>query len=129
MRLDRIHIEDYDPNWPRMFEQQERIVTPTLAGCLLMPIEHIGSTSVPGLPAKPIIDMLGVVDSYDAVAAALSGLADVNWLLAPEPGDETARKYSLCYPSIELRSAIHPRDPRRGETVALGRRLPGSAGR
>ncbi|QDP98590.1 GrpB family protein [Microlunatus elymi] len=112
-----------------MFEQQERIVTPTLAGCLLMPIEHIGSTSVPGLPAKPIIDMLGVVDSYDAVAAALSGLADVNWLLAPEPGDETARKYSLCYPSIELRSAIHPRDPRRGETVALGRRLPGSAGR
>jgi GrpB-like predicted nucleotidyltransferase (UPF0157 family) len=37
-----------------------------LAGWLAAPIEHIGSTSVPRLPAKPIIDMVAMVDDYDA---------------------------------------------------------------
>lgn len=104
MRLDRIHIEDYDPGWPLLFDQQQRVLTGLLAHLLIMPIEHIGSTAVPGLPAKPIIDMLGVVRQYEAFAPALSRLADAGWLLAPEPGDDDARKYSLCYPTIELRT-------------------------
>lgn len=104
MRLDRIRIEDYDPDWPLLFEEQRRSVTSVLANRLVMPIEHIGSTAVPGLPAKPIIDMLGVIGSYEAFGSTLPELSERGWLLAPEPGDESARKYSLCYPTIEFRT-------------------------
>ncbi|MHA7985002.1 GrpB family protein [Rathayibacter sp. CAU 1779] len=102
--MDPIHIEDYDPAWPTLFDEQKRILTPLLADVLVRPIEHIGSTSIPGLPAKPIVDMLAVVRSHDSVAPVLARLDDVGWLLAPEPGDDDARKYSLCFPSIERRS-------------------------
>lgn len=104
MRLDRIHIQDYDPAWPLLFEQQRQVLTAALSDLLIMPIEHIGSTAVPGLPAKPIIDMLAVVGAYEDVGPALLRLPEVGWLLAPEPGDDAARKYSLCYPTIELRT-------------------------
>lgn len=55
-----IVIADYDPRWPRRFEaERERIAQALGAGALR--IEHIGSTAVPGLAAKPIVDMLVTV--------------------------------------------------------------------
>jgi GrpB-like predicted nucleotidyltransferase (UPF0157 family) len=60
-----IKIAEYDPNWPKKFEAHARIIAAALGGSTLK-IEHIGSTSVPGLAAKPIIDILVVVsDSAD----------------------------------------------------------------
>lgn len=60
-----IALSEYDPEWPRLFEREaDRI--PALLGGTALRIEHVGSTSVPGLAAKPIIDMLLVVpDSAD----------------------------------------------------------------
>jgi GrpB-like predicted nucleotidyltransferase (UPF0157 family) len=60
-----ILLADYDPEWPRLFAREaERIRT--VLGDTARQIEHIGSTSVPGLAAKPIIDILLVVpDSAD----------------------------------------------------------------
>jgi GrpB-like predicted nucleotidyltransferase (UPF0157 family) len=104
MRLDAISMADYDPAWPVLFEQQRQAVTLVFHGLLLRPIEHIGSTSVPGLMAKPIIDMLAVVTDHDAVEKALSHLPDIGWVLVPEPGDDASRKHSACYPSVEQRS-------------------------
>lgn len=52
-------------------EEQRQAVTLVFNELPLRPIEHIGSTSVPGLPAKPVIDMLAVVTHYDAVDSAL----------------------------------------------------------
>jgi GrpB-like predicted nucleotidyltransferase (UPF0157 family) len=61
----RIKIVDYDPDWPKKFETHARRITDALIDSALR-IEHIGSTSVPGLAAKPIIDILVVVeDSAD----------------------------------------------------------------
>ncbi|WP_205864549.1 GrpB family protein [Planctomonas sp. JC2975] len=102
--MDRIHIEDYDPAWPSLFHEQQQALADALCEVLVRPIEHIGSTSVPGLPAKPIIDMLAVVRRYEDVRPVLPILSDAGWRLAPEPGDEGARKYSLCFPSIERRT-------------------------
>jgi GrpB-like predicted nucleotidyltransferase (UPF0157 family) len=52
-----VEVVDYDPEWPRMFaEEKARILE--ACGEWLEVIEHIGSTSVPGLAAKPIIDMM-----------------------------------------------------------------------
>lgn len=60
-----IHLADYDPNWPVLFEREATRIRATL-GSTAIQIEHAGSTSVPGLAAKPIIDIVLVVpDSAD----------------------------------------------------------------
>jgi GrpB-like predicted nucleotidyltransferase (UPF0157 family) len=55
-----IVIVDYDPDWPLRFEQERSTISQAL-GTRAQMIEHIGSTSVPGLAAKPIIDILVTV--------------------------------------------------------------------
>jgi GrpB-like predicted nucleotidyltransferase (UPF0157 family) len=60
-----IRLVDYDPQWPELFEREADRIRDVLGNQALR-IEHVGSTSVPGLVAKPIIDMLLVVaDSAD----------------------------------------------------------------
>jgi len=62
---DRIRLVDYDPRWPEEFESEAGRIRAVL-GPRALRLEHIGSTSVPGLMAKPIIDIcLVVVDSSD----------------------------------------------------------------
>jgi len=58
-----IEIREYDPAWPALYEREAARARAVL-GDLVVRIEHVGSTSVPGLPAKPIIDVrLEVPDS------------------------------------------------------------------
>jgi len=60
-----IVIVDYDPLWPARFQQHAALIAEALGDAALR-IEHIGSTSVPGLGAKPVIDILLIVrDSAD----------------------------------------------------------------
>jgi GrpB-like predicted nucleotidyltransferase (UPF0157 family) len=68
-RLDgRIEVVDYDPAWPGLFERESDRIRAVL-GKRVVRLEHVGSTSVPGLAAKPIIDILLVVpDSGDEPA-------------------------------------------------------------
>ena len=64
----RVLIVDYDPQWAELFEREAARIRGALAERALR-IEHVGSTSVPGLPAKPIIDIVLVVtDSTDETA-------------------------------------------------------------
>jgi GrpB-like predicted nucleotidyltransferase (UPF0157 family) len=64
----RIQVVDYDPQWPRLFEREAARIRAVL-GERVVQLEHVGSTSVPGLAAKPIIDVLLVVpDSGDEPA-------------------------------------------------------------
>jgi GrpB-like predicted nucleotidyltransferase (UPF0157 family) len=63
-----IELVDYDPQWPALFDRERRRVIDVL-GPIALAIEHVGSTSVPGLTAKPVIDMhLVVRDSADEAA-------------------------------------------------------------
>lgn len=52
-----IVVSDYDHNWPTLFEQERTRIKKAL-GSFVLAIEHMGSTAVPGLPSKPIIDLL-----------------------------------------------------------------------
>ncbi len=52
----KVEIYEYDPAWPTAFQAEARRIEETV-GPIAMRIEHIGSTSVPGLAAKPIIDI------------------------------------------------------------------------
>jgi GrpB-like predicted nucleotidyltransferase (UPF0157 family) len=57
-----VELRAYDARWPRLFESEAADIRAVLGNAALG-IEHIGSTAVPGLPAKPIVDvMLGVAD-------------------------------------------------------------------
>ena len=58
-----VAITDYDPAWRRLFEQEKRHLRACLPSHLIGRIEHFGSTAVPGLAAKPIVDMLVQVTS------------------------------------------------------------------
>jgi GrpB-like predicted nucleotidyltransferase (UPF0157 family) len=63
-----IHLADYDPGWPVLYEREASRVRSALGDRVHL-LEHVGSTSVPGLAAKPIIDVLLVVaDSGDEPA-------------------------------------------------------------
>jgi GrpB-like predicted nucleotidyltransferase (UPF0157 family) len=56
----RIDLVEYDPEWPRLYEREAKRIGRAL-GPRMLRIEHVGSTSVPGLAAKPLIDIVLVV--------------------------------------------------------------------
>jgi GrpB-like predicted nucleotidyltransferase (UPF0157 family) len=62
----RYTFTDYSPTWPAAFSQEAEYLK-TLLGDELITVHHIGSTSVPGLAAKPIIDLLPLVRSIEAI--------------------------------------------------------------
>ncbi len=75
-----IVIVDYDPEWPIRFEQERRTIVGALADRAIV-VDHIGSTSVPGLASKPIIDIcLTVADSADE-GAYLEDLVEAGYQL------------------------------------------------
>ncbi|MFO0704811.1 MAG: GrpB family protein [Candidatus Andersenbacteria bacterium] len=58
----------HDPRWVRLFQKQKKILKDTF-GDTILAIEHVGSTAIPGMPAKPIIDIdVGVRSMRDIVA-------------------------------------------------------------
>lgn len=59
-------IRPYDPDWPAQFAAEATVVAAAL-GAGLCRIDHIGSTAVPGLIAKPVIDMLAEATDLDAI--------------------------------------------------------------
>jgi GrpB-like predicted nucleotidyltransferase (UPF0157 family) len=73
---DSVKIVDADPAWGEKFERGAAMVRAAL-GALVLGIEHIGSTSVPGLAAKPVVDMLVGLPSMPDVLAAPARL--VGW--------------------------------------------------
>ena len=76
----QIQIVDYDTGWPKKFEVHARVIADAL-GSVALQIDHIGSTSVPGLAAKPIIDILVIVQNSADESAYMSRLEAAGYLL------------------------------------------------
>jgi GrpB-like predicted nucleotidyltransferase (UPF0157 family) len=89
-----VEIVEYDPAWPARFADQQDKVAAVLAPWLAGPVEHIGSTSVPGLEAKPVVDMLAPVRSLDEAREAVGVLEADGWLFWP---DDPCRHYRLWF--------------------------------
>ncbi len=87
--VDNVLISDYDPSWPALFEQEASRLLTTAEEGLVTRIEHFGSTAVPGLAAKPIIDLLvGVCCLQRAKQTAVSPLEKLGyayWKENPDP--------------------------------------------
>jgi len=75
----RILLVDYDPRWAELFQREAARIRAVLAEALH--IEHVGSTSVPGLPAKPILDIVLVVTDSADEAAYLPALESTGYRL------------------------------------------------
>jgi GrpB-like predicted nucleotidyltransferase (UPF0157 family) len=74
-----IRIVDYDPDWPEHFEVI-RVPVAEVLGSLAATIEHVGSTAVPGLAAKPIIDLDVLLADESALPAAIERLATLGYV-------------------------------------------------
>ena len=74
---------NYDPNWPRMFEDERVRILAVLADKVVA-IEHIGGTAVVGLGAKPIIDVMIGVRSLADAEPCISRLASIGYEYRPE---------------------------------------------
>jgi len=75
-----IAVAPYDPEWPRQFAEEDCRVREVL-GDRALRVEHVGSTSVPGLAAKPILDMLLVVANSASEAEYLTSLEAAGYRL------------------------------------------------
>jgi GrpB-like predicted nucleotidyltransferase (UPF0157 family) len=67
-------VVPYDPEWPRFFEAEASVLERVLKPWLDRGIHHVGSTAVPGLAAKPIIDIVAGVRDLEAARAAFAPL-------------------------------------------------------
>lgn len=82
-----IRVDASSKAWARQFEQERDTLGPVLAAWLVAPVEHIGSTSVPGLAAKPIIDMMAGIGSLDDANAAMEPLVSLGYVHAEHRPD------------------------------------------
>jgi GrpB-like predicted nucleotidyltransferase (UPF0157 family) len=96
-----IEIVPYDPSWPGGFEQERRRLESAIGPWITGGVHHVGSTSVPGMDAKPIIDILVGVESLAASRACLEPLKALEYSYAPY---RSAEMHWLCKPSPSRRT-------------------------
>jgi GrpB-like predicted nucleotidyltransferase (UPF0157 family) len=147
---DDIVIVPYDPAWPSLYEAEAARIRFALPPDLLIAIEHFGSTAIPGLAAKPVIDILVAVRSIeearDRVVAPLTALGYAFWADNPKrdrlffvkglpPAPRRTHHVHLTEPSGEMWRRLLFRDYLRRDAASraaylalkldLARRFPG----
>jgi GrpB-like predicted nucleotidyltransferase (UPF0157 family) len=116
-------VVEYDPAWPQRFEalRGEYAAAMAAAGVPVLAIQHVGSTSVPGLAAKPVIDIDIVVAAQDVAAAsqALTGLGftpegelgiPLRWAFKEPTRLAGTNTYVVVAGSLSLRNHLAVRD-------------------
>jgi GrpB-like predicted nucleotidyltransferase (UPF0157 family) len=82
-----VRIVEYDSRWPLIFEEEKKVVFGAL-GHRVSVVEHFGSTSVPGLGGKNIVDMMAGIGSREEADKCQALLSDVGYDdVTPEPGE------------------------------------------
>jgi GrpB-like predicted nucleotidyltransferase (UPF0157 family) len=90
-------IVDYDPAWPERFAAEATRVEPIVGA----DVHHIGSTAVPGLAAKPIVDLMALVPELAHPVARL--VAEAGYEYPRDLGPQSERRAWLCHPSLDHR--------------------------
>jgi GrpB-like predicted nucleotidyltransferase (UPF0157 family) len=96
-----IEISAYDPSWPAKFEAERLLLEAALRPWLAGTIEHIGSTAVPTLAAKPIIDIMAPVQTLQASRPAIEAVSSAGYVYYPYKPNAM---HWFCKPSPELRT-------------------------
>ncbi|WP_372668029.1 GrpB family protein [Amycolatopsis kentuckyensis] len=105
-------LVDYDPEWPELFEREAERIRGVLGDQVLV-LEHVGSTSVPGLCAKPCVDILLEVPDSDDEDAYVPALEAAGYrLVIREPDWEKHR----CFKGPDTNINLHVYSPGNGQT-------------
>lgn len=92
-----VAVVPYDPRWPEMFREEKEHLLSCLPDALISRIEHFGSTAVPGLAAKPIVDMLVEVTSLEQTRQHIPPILEAqgyDYFWRPTWGDDTPPFYA-----------------------------------
>ena len=98
-----IKLAPYDPTWRARFEEERAALEDAIGDWIVSGVHHVGSTAVPGMEAKPIIDILVGVRDLEASRACFDRLAAMDYVYAPYRADEM---HWFCKPS-PLRRTHH----------------------
>ncbi len=85
MDTGQVIIVDYDPQWPCMYEEERACILNAI-GEYLIDIQHVGSTSIPGLGAKPVLDIMPVIRDISLVEQCVEPLATLDYAYFGENG-------------------------------------------
>jgi len=96
-----IEIVAYDASWPGRFAAEAEALRTALAPWLIGPVEHIGSTAVAGLAAKPVIDIMGGVRTLEASRPAIAAAEALGYCYFPYRPDA---EHWFCKPSAAFRT-------------------------
>ena len=92
---ENVELQEYSPTWPARFEEEKTRLLAVIPADLIHAIEHFGSTSIPGLAAKPIIDMLVEVSDAERARTVFPGvLGPQGYDCIPQP--EAEEQIYLC---------------------------------
>ena len=96
-----VHIVRYDPSWPEQFHVERALLKKLVEAWVVGSIEHVGSTAVVGLSAKPVIDVMVGVESLQSSVPARNVLIRNGYQYADYKTDEM---HWLCKPSFAFRT-------------------------
>lgn len=120
---EQVHVQPPDEKWQRRGAQLCRELNAVLARWLVAPTEHVGSTAVPGLAAKPIIDVQAAVVDLDCADSVAQVLSAAGWHLVPADLDARPWRRFLVQVVDEHRAAhlhlLPAGSPRWEEQVAF----------
>jgi GrpB-like predicted nucleotidyltransferase (UPF0157 family) len=94
---EQVSIVPYNPKWPRMFEEEKQHLRSCFPAEMLGRIEHFGSTAIPGLAAKPIVDMLVEVSSLEETKSKIVPVLEAqgyDYFWRPTRGDDVPPFYA-----------------------------------
>lgn len=136
-----VELVSYDATWPARFEAERELLAAALKPWLAGAIEHIGSTAVPGLPAKPVIDIMAPVHTLESSRAAIEVATacgyvyfpykadQMHWFCKPSPAHRTHHLHLIPYASplweqrLLFRNALRHSQALAAEYGQLKRRL------
>lgn len=98
---EEIHIVPYDLSWSQQFETEKKLIEKMLGSRITGGVHHVGSTSVPGLSAKPIIDIMVGVANLEKAKPCIELLEKINYMYFPYRPEIM---HWFCKPSLEHRT-------------------------
>jgi GrpB-like predicted nucleotidyltransferase (UPF0157 family) len=105
-----ILISPYNPEWPRLFEKEKNHLLSCLPPDIVTRIEHFGSTAIPGLSAKPIIDILVEVSSLEEtkeIVVPILTAQGYEYFWRPSFGDDVPPFYAWFIKRNEKKQRTH----------------------
>jgi GrpB-like predicted nucleotidyltransferase (UPF0157 family) len=145
---EKVEIVDFDPSWAATFAEESRRLRSLFPGAFFR-IEHVGSTAVPELPAKPIVDLIAAIESMEAADALLPSLCangyatsaefnatlvDRRWLMRHTNGRRTHHLHLVLrdgkdwIEKLAFRDLLRTEPALRADYAALKRELAASFG-